>query len=222
MKLLHVLACVPAYVPLCVCVCVCARARVLAVHSPCRPPHPLPPRWSQPTLFLTPMHYPLLPTRPDEKQAPCCNSENFKSKRFRRGSRGQGAGGGERRGVRMLPPRESRVKRDVLAHPPSIGLRHPSLEKSAGKRCSELVEELLYVQRNRRFIWNGSPGRSTSAFTQFLSSVVGMCFSHSTFAYSSANYAGVSSTDPLPRYKIPPRPSPPPPPPPPTQMLQLC
>ena len=137
---------------MCVCVCVCVRAFWQFSHLG-RPPTPSLRGGASPTLFLTPMHYPLLPTRPDEKQAPCCNSENFKSKRFRRGSRGQGTGGRGGGGAGgwgccHLVNHASNVMSSPT--PPSTGLRHPSLEKGAGKRCSELVEVLLYVQRNRK------------------------------------------------------------------------
>ena len=41
----------------------------------------------------------------------------------------------------------------------------------------ELVEVLLYVRRNRRFIRDGEPRTATTTFTQLLSSDTS-CFSH--------------------------------------------
>ena len=54
--------------------------------------------------------------------------------------------------------------------------KYPTSDAFKAKTASTwLVEVLLYVRRNRRFIRDGSPGQSTSTFTQLLSSVNDVC-----------------------------------------------
>ena len=75
-------------------------------------------------------------------------------------------------------PRKRRGRHDTHAHIHAV-----CKSRASPGHSLELVEVLLYVHRNRRFIRGGSPG-STSAFTQLQSLSPGKDYKHKLFIYN--------------------------------------